>query len=84
MNYSNPMNALMRLGQQKQSANPLQQLAQIGTQKQQQQPINQQQFTQAISKLDKNALADLVSKARQQGIPESEIESGLDFLLKLR
>jgi hypothetical protein len=35
------MNALMRLGQQKQSANPLQQLAQIGTQRQQQQPINQ-------------------------------------------
>lgn len=83
MNYSNPMGALMRLGQ-KQSANPLQQLAQIGTQRQQQQPINQQQFTQAISKLDKNALADLVQKARQQGIPESEIESGLDFLLKLR
>jgi hypothetical protein len=40
MNYSNPMGALMRLGQ-KQSANPLQQLAQIGTQRQQQQPINQ-------------------------------------------
>ena len=38
MNHSNPMAALMQLGQ-KQSANPLQQLAQIGTQKQQQ-PIN--------------------------------------------
>lgn len=58
MNYSNPMEALMRLGE-KQSANPLQQLAQIGTQKQQQ-PINPQQFTQAVSKLDKNALAGLV------------------------
>lgn len=82
MNYSNPMEALMRLGQ-KQSANPLQQLAQIGTQKQQQ-PINPQQFTQAVSKLDKNALAGLVQQARQQGIPEKEIEAGLDFLLKLR
>ena len=82
MLYSNPMEALMRLGQ-KQSANPLQQLAQIGTQKQQQ-PINPQQFTQAVSKLDKNALAGLVQQARQQGIPEKEIEAGLDFLLKLR
>lgn len=82
MNYSNPMEALMRMGQ-KQSANPLQQLAQIGTQKQQQ-PINPQQFTQAVSKLDKNALAGLVQQARQQGIPEKEIEAGLDFLLKLR
>lgn len=83
MNYSNPMEALMRLGQ-KQSANPLQQLAQIGTQKQQQQPINPQQFTQAVSKLDKNTLAGLVQQARQRGISEQEIESGLDFLLKLR
>ena len=82
MNYSNPMEALMRMGQ-KQSANPLQQLAQIGTQKQQQ-PINPQQFTQAVSRLDKNALAGLVQQARQQGIPEKEIEAGLDFLLKLR
>lgn len=82
MPYSNPIEALMRLGQ-KQSANPLQQLAQIGTQKQQQ-PINPQQFTQAVSKLDKNALASLVQQARQQGIPEKEIEAGLDFLLKLR
>lgn len=82
MNYSNPMEALMRMGQ-KQSANPLQQLAQIGTQRQQQ-PINPQQFSQAVSKLDKNALAGLVQQARQQGIPEKEIEAGLDFLLKLR
>lgn len=82
MSYSNPMEALMRLGQ-KQSANPLQQLAQIGTQKQQQ-PINPQQFTQAVSKLDKNTLAGLVQQARQRGISEQEIESGLDFLLKLR
>ena len=82
MNYSNPMEALMRMGQ-KQSANPLQQLAQIGTQRQQQ-LINPQQFSQAVSKLDKNALAGLVQQARQQGIPEKEIEAGLDFLLKLR
>ena len=48
------------------------------------QPIDQQRFTAAATKLDKQTLANLVSKARQQGISESEIEAGLNFLLKLK
>jgi hypothetical protein len=50
----------------------------------QHQPIDPQKFTAAAQKLDKQTLANLVTQARQQGIPESEIEAGLNFLLKLR
>jgi hypothetical protein len=50
----------------------------------QRQPIDPQKFTAAAQKLDKQTLANLVTQARQQGIPETEIEAGLNFLLKLR
>ena len=50
----------------------------------QRQPIDPQKFTVAAQKLDKQTLANLVTQARQQGIPETEIEAGLNFLLKLR
>jgi hypothetical protein len=62
--------------------NPMTQMMQMGTK--QKQPINQQQFIQGISNLDKQALAKIVTQARQQGISEQEIENGLNFLLKLR
>ena len=81
MNSSNPLQMLMQMGS-RQAPNPLQQMMAMGTQ--QRQPIDPQKFTAAAQKLDKQTLANLVTQARQQGIPESEIEAGLNFLLKLR
>ena len=81
MSSSNPLQMLMQMGQ-RQAPNPLQQMMAMGTQ--QRQPIDPQKFTAAAQKLDKQTLANLVTQARQQGIPESEIEAGLNFLLKLR
>jgi hypothetical protein len=81
MNSSNPLQMLMAMGQ-RQAANPMQQMMAMGSQ--QRQPIDPQRFTAAASKLDKQSLANLVNQARQQGIPEAEIEAGLNFLLKLR
>lgn len=81
MNSSNPLQMLMAMGQ-RQAANPMQQMMVMGSQ--QRQPIDPQRFTAAASKLDKQSLANLVNQARQQGIPEAEIEAGLNFLLKLR
>ena len=81
MNSSNPLQMLMQMGS-RQAPNPLQQMMAMGTP--QRQPIDPQKFTAAAQKLDKQTLANLVNQARQQGIPESEIEAGLNFLLKLR
>ena len=81
MNSSNPLQMLRAMGQ-RQAANPMQQMMAMGSQ--QRQPIDPQRFTAAASKLDKQSLANLVNQARQQGIPEAEIEAGLNFLLKLR
>lgn len=81
MNSSNPLQMLMAMGQ-RQAVNPMQQMMAMGSQ--QHQPIDPQRFTAAASKLDKQSLANLVNQARQQGIPEAEIEAGLNFLLKLR
>lgn len=81
MNSSNPLQMLIAMGR-RQAANPLQQMMAMGSQ--QHQPIDPQRFTAAASKLDKQSLANLVNQARQQGIPEAEIEAGLNFLLKLR
>ena len=81
MNSSNPLQMLMAMGQ-RQAANPMQQMMAMGNQ--QRQPIDPQRFTAAASKLAKQSLANLVNQARQQGIPEAEIEAGLNFLLKLR
>lgn len=81
MNSSNPLQMLMAMGQ-RQAANSMQQMMAMGSQ--QYQPIDPQRFIAAASKLDKQSLANLVNQARQQGIPEDEIEAGLNFLLKLR
>ena len=81
MSSSNPLQMLMQMGS-RQAPNPLQQMMAMGTP--QRQPIDPQKFTAAAQRLDKQALAKLVTQARQQGIPETEIEAGLNFLLKLR
>lgn len=72
----------MMMGQRQNAPNPLQQMMSMGTP--QRQPVDQQKFTAAAAKLDKQTLANLVTQARQQGISEQEIEAGLNFLLKLR
>ena len=82
MNLSNPLQMLMQMGQMQQQQNPLQQMMGMGTQTKQ--PIDPQRFTAAVTKLDKQTLANLVTQARQQGMSESEIEAGLNFLLKLK
>ena len=82
MSLSNPLQMLMQMGQMQQSANPIQQIMNMGTP--QRQPIDPQKFSAAASRLDKQTLANLVMKARQQGISEAEIEAGLNFLLKLK
>ena len=82
MNSSNPLQMLMQMGQMQQQLNPLQQMMGMGTQTRQ--PIDPQRFTAAVTKLDKQTLANLVTQARQQGISEAEIEAGLNFLLKLK
>lgn len=83
MNSSNPLQMLMSMGQMsQQGANPLMQMMSMGTP--QRQPIDPQKFTAAAAKLDKQTLANLVIQARQQGISETEIEAGLNFLLKLK
>ena len=83
MNFSNPLQALMMMGQaQSMGASPLQQMMGMGMP--QKQPIDPNRFSHAAGKLDKQALANLVTQARQQGISEEEIEAGLNFLLKLR
>ena len=80
MNSSNPLQMLMMMGSQNNV--PLQQMMNLGTP--QRQPLDTQRFAAAATKLDKQALASLVNKARQQGISEQEIEAGLNFLLKLK
>ena len=82
MNLSNPLQALMMMGQKQPVSSPIQQMMGMGTPSRQ--PIDQQKFTSAVASLDKQSLAKLVTQARQQGIPEEEIEAGLNFLLKLR
>ena len=81
MNSSNPLQMLMSMGQ-RQNPNPIQQMMNMGTP--QRQPIDPQKFTMAASKLDKQTLVNLVNQARKQGISEEEIETGLNFLLKLK
>ena len=61
MNSSNPLQMLMSMGS-RQAPNPLQQMMAMGTP--QRQPIDPQKFTAAAKKLDKQALANLVTQAR--------------------
>lgn len=45
--------------------------------------INPQQFIQVVQTLDQNSLSRLVSMARSQGIPDSDIQAGLNFISSL-
>ena len=65
------------------NTNQINQLFQNQNQPQNEQ-FNQQQFSQLVLNLDKTALINLVQRARQQGISEQEIETGLNYILNLK
>lgn len=47
-------------------------------------PINQNQFRQYLPNIDNNILSQLVQRARQQGMSENDIQSGLSFIEQLK
>ena len=51
---------------------------------QRQYQINPQQFIQVAQTLDQNALSRLINMARAQGISDTEIQAGLNFINSLR
>ena len=51
---------------------------------QRQYQINPQQFIQVAQTLDQNALLRLVNMARAQGISDTDIQAGLNFINSLR
>lgn len=46
--------------------------------------INQQQFTEMAARLPDQVLVQLVQQARAQGIPENQIQAGLNFIHNLK
>lgn len=47
-------------------------------------PIDPEKMKQMIPNLTKENLVQLVQRARLQGIPEDQIEQGLNFILSLK
>ena len=47
-------------------------------------PINPQQFKQMAPNLTDSMLAQLANQARKQGILESEIQAGLEYIKNMR
>ena len=70
---SNMLSALMNMGN-KQLQNPTQITP----------PIDPEKMKQMIPNLTKENLVQLVQRARLQGIPEDQIEQGLNFILSLK
>ena len=70
---SNMLSALMNMGHN-QPQNPTQITP----------PINPEKMKQMILNLTKENLVQLVQRARLQGIPEDQIEQGLNFILSLK
>lgn len=62
----------------------MQAMMQMGRQKPKAPPLDQQRFCQMAQKLTKENLVQLAQQARAQGIPEEQIEQGLNFLLNLK
>lgn len=57
---------------------------QIPMQRQNLPPIDQQQFRQFAMTLNDNALNNFAQMARQQGISETDIQAGINFIKTLR
>lgn len=70
---SNMLSALMNMGHD-QPQNPTQITP----------PIDPEKMKQMIPNLTKENLVQLVQRARLQGIPEDQIEQGLNFILSLK
>lgn len=70
---SNMLSALMNMGHN-QPKNPTQITP----------PIDPEKMKQMIPNLTKENLVQLVQRARLQGIPEDQIEQGLNFILSLK
>lgn len=70
---SNMLSALMNMGHN-QPQNPTQITP----------PIVPEKMKQMIPNLTKENLVQLVQRARLQGIPEDQIEQGLNFILSLK
>ena len=70
---SNMLSALMNMGHN-QHQNPTQITP----------PIDPEKMKQMIPNLTKENLVQLVQRARLQGIPEDQIEQGLNFILSLK
>lgn len=70
---SNMLSALMNMGH-----NQAQAPTQITP------PIDPEKMKQMIPNLTKENLVQLVQRARLQGIPEDQIEQGLNFILSLK
>ena len=70
---SNMLSALMNMGH-----NQSQNSTQITP------PIDPEKMKQMIPNLTKENLVQLVQRARLQGIPEDQIEQGLNFILSLK
>ena len=47
-------------------------------------PIDQEKFNQGALQLNQEMLVQLVKQARAQGIPEAQIEAGLNYILSLK
>lgn len=74
---SNMLSALMNMGQS-------QPKPQQNTNIQMAPPIDPDKMKQMIPNLTKENLVQLVQRARMQGIPEDQIEQGLNFILSLK
>jgi len=76
------MNGMYNMLMNRSRGNPMEQLAQ---QKQNQsQQIDPNKFRQIVPSLNDNILSQLVTQARSQGISDSDIRAGLDFIKQLR
>lgn len=76
------MNGMYNMLMNRSRGNPMEQLAQ---QKQNQsQQIDPNKFRQIVPSLNDNILSQLVTQARLQGISDSDIRAGLDFIKQLR
>lgn len=47
-------------------------------------PLNQNQFKQFLPNIDDNMLQQLVQQARNQGMSDSDIQAGLNFIKQLK
>lgn len=76
------MNGMYDILMNRSRGNPMEQLVQ---QKQNQsQQIDPNKFRQIVPSLNDNILSQLVAQARSQGISDSDIRAGLDFIKQLR